>query len=333
MVERDLIREIWNQFTFLNAEEKIKLEKHYSTVDSFLSGTIIDFQKLIQRKFPARYSRISRDRIVQKAERTISILSSIGASAISISDDNYPKMLKEIYDPPYILYSRGKRIQAEEDMVAIVGTRRPTGKAVEKSFLFSYELAMQYTSVVSGLAIGIDCSAHRGALRGCGKTIAVLGSGIDQLYPSSNRFLANDILESGGTIVSEYGPGIPPASFRYPARNRIIAGLSSAVIVAEAPSRSGALITADYALNEGRDLFVLNGTEESPGCADLVFNGAKIVSSPADLVSRNPLASSLAVGIKGMKPENHKELSNMMEDEIKNNLVSYRGRFYNNNAD
>ncbi len=201
-------------------------------------------------------------------------------------DPDYPPQLKEIYDPPFGLYVFGKWPKAEVPSLGIVGTRRPTALSARAAYSLGKDSASAGVPVVSGLALGIDESAHRGALDGGGITAAVLGCGIDQFYPKANARLGARIVRRGGCLVSEYPPGEPPLRYHFPERNRIIAGLSRGVAVIEAPKKSGALITADYALEEGRDLFVhssgLKGMNRI-GCEGLFFQGAPVVSSFEDI--------------------------------------------------
>lgn len=198
----------------------------------------------------------------------------------------YPPPLREIYDPPFLLYYRGRLPRAETPAVAMVGTRRPTGAAAGAAFRLSWELASRGIPIVSGLARGVDRAAHEGALRAGGTTIAVMGSGIDSIYPRENRKLAEQILTEGGALLSEYPPGAPALKFHFPQRNRIVSGLARSVVVVQAPARSGALITAEFALEEGRDVFVHRdclGGPEGAGTAALANDGAPAVSSAEEI--------------------------------------------------
>jgi DNA processing protein len=169
-----------------------------------------------------------------------------------------------------------------------VGTRRPSGRALAQAFDIARELGRQGIAVVSGLALGIDAMAHRGNLEADAPTVAVLGSGADEVYPAANRAMARRILESGGAILSEYPPGTPPRKWYFPARNRIISALSRGTLIVEAPVSSGALITARFALEQNRDLWVASsGTLPSPfgaGTARLAEEGAKIIRVASDIL-------------------------------------------------
>ena len=174
---------------------------------------------------------------------------------IHCKDINYPVMLTQVYDCPYALFARGNSAILNSPSVAIVGTRKASMSGLKAAFNFSKDLVASGYTVVSGLAMGIDTAAHSGALSASGKTVAVLACGLDNLYPAVNKKLASSIIQNGGCIVSEYSPGELPLKWRFPARNRIISGLSEAVVVMESPVKSGALITADFALEQNRDLF------------------------------------------------------------------------------
>ncbi len=176
---------------------------------------------------------------------------------IKINDKDYPKRLLNIYDPPKKLYVLGDEKILNDFCIGIVGTRNSTlyGEKITKSL--AYGLAKQGIAIISGMAIGIDASAHIGAMLANGKTIAVLGGGFDNIYPKENIGLFNKIIDSGGAVVTEYAEEVLPIATNFPKRNRIISGLSNGIVVTEAGENSGSLITADLALNEGRDVFAV----------------------------------------------------------------------------
>lgn len=213
-------------------------------------------------------------------------MESEGISLLTWMDEEYPRRLSDIAQPPPVLYVKGTITTQDEWAVAIVGTRKitPYGyQATEETAAF---LARNGVTVVSGLARGIDSAAHRAALNAGGRTIAVLGSGVDRIYPEENRNLAGEIVERGA-LISDYGLGTPPEAVNFPPRNRIIAGLSIAVVVVEAGRKSGALITADYAVEQGRDVFAVPGSIFSPqskGTNRLVRDGAHPLLDPEDLL-------------------------------------------------
>jgi DNA processing protein len=215
----------------------------------------------------------------------------MGAAAITWQDASYPALLKEIADPPPVLYVRGQLTPEDAGAVAMVGTRRATVYGRDVAERLAYDLARNGLTVVSGLAKGIDTHAHRGALAGGGRTIAVLGHGLDTIYPPENRRLAAELVERGA-LVSDYALGTGPLAEYFPPRNRIISGLSAGVVVVEADHTSGALITSKFASEQGRDVFAVPGPINAPssrGCNRLIQDGAKLVTSAEDvLLELNP---------------------------------------------
>ncbi len=208
---------------------------------------------------------------------------------ISIDSEDYPKQLKEIYDPPLKLYVLGNKQLLKEKGIAIVGSRKATEYGKNVAQQISKQLSEAGINIISGLALGIDSYAHLGTLQkeNIGKTIAVLGSGLDKIYPKENIELARRIIKSGGCIVSEYPIGTSASKLNFPQRNRIISGLSKGVLVVEAGEKSGSLITADFALEQGREVFAVPGDinkENSKGTNDLIKQGAKIVTSYIDIM-------------------------------------------------
>jgi DNA processing protein len=225
--------------------------------------------------------------LLREAEQIQATLKKKTVQFLTVLDTCYPPQLKEIYDPPFLLFWKGKLPFWNETFLGIVGTRHPTGGGRTASFRFAKEAAEIGMVIVSGIARGIDGEAHRGALAGRGITLAVVAHGPDTVYPPSNRKIGEQILETGGAILSEYPPGTTPLPYHFPARNRIISGLSRGVVVVEAPIGSGALITAEYALEQGRDLFVHRIGMDSPrgeGTRRLVEEGAPLVNSREDLL-------------------------------------------------
>lgn len=207
---------------------------------------------------------------------------------ITMDDALYPLRLKNIYDPPILLYGKGKMpIFDDEVVISMVGTRSCTPYGISCGEELGYELARQGAVVVSGMAKGVDAACLRGALRAGGFTCAVLGCGVDVAYPAENRRLYEDILATG-VILSEYPPKTEPEPWRFPQRNRIMSGLSVGTLVVEAPERSGALITATDALEQGREVFAVPGPINAPGsrgCHKLIREGAGLVSCAWDLLS------------------------------------------------
>ncbi|MBU0573431.1 MAG: DNA-processing protein DprA [Candidatus Margulisbacteria bacterium] len=201
-------------------------------------------------------------------------------------DPSYPENLTNIHNPPDI-YVKGEILEKDKRAVAIVGTRRATNYGLETAYSFAKQLASLGFTIVSGLAEGIDTQAHRGALDAGGRTIAVFGHGLDRVFPPGNLSLAEEILEKGGAWVSEFAPGVHAEKWTFPARNRIISGLSLGTIVVEGGYKSGAMITAKYANDQGREVFAVPGNinlEQSKGPHWLIKQGAKLVESVEDIL-------------------------------------------------
>jgi DNA processing protein len=228
---------------------------------------------------------LTDDRYKREALKQLKTIQDLKIKIITIKDDLYPYYLKNIYDPPIILYVRGNMLQ-EEKCVAVVGSRRATPYGLKMAETISYKLARLGITVISGMARGIDTYAHNGALRAGGRTIAVLGCGPDIVYPSENKELMAKIIETGA-VISEFQPGMQPIATNFPARNRIISGISQGVVVIEAGERSGSLITAGFALEQGREVFAVPGNINSftsVGTNKLIKDGAKIVTDIEDII-------------------------------------------------
>jgi DNA processing protein len=232
------------------------------------------------------------------AQAELSKAASLGIRIIGLGEPDYPERLARIYDPPPVLWVRGRLIPGDGEMsVAVVGSRKasPAGSALARGM--ARDLARAGVTVVSGLARGIDTAAHNGALDAGGRTVAVLGSGLDRIYPSQNAELAARIVERGA-LVSEFPLGTLPLPFHFPRRNRVIAGFGRATVVAEAAERSGALVTARCALDEGREVMAVPGhptLETSGGCNALIRDGAALVRNAADVLAELGLAAEAAV--------------------------------------
>jgi DNA processing protein len=212
---------------------------------------------------------------------------SAGHDVIALGDARYPQNLLETADPPLLLFASGRIDLLQARSLAIVGSRSPTPAGREAARSFAEQLSAAGMVIVSGLALGIDGAAHEGALHGGGGTIAVVGTGLDRVYPKRHLALAHRIASEGGLLVSEYVLGTPPLPLHFPQRNRIIAGLTQGTLVVEAALRSGSLITARLASEAGRDVFAIPGSIQSPqsqGCHHLIKQGAKLVESVDDVL-------------------------------------------------
>lgn len=226
--------------------------------------------------------------------RVMDRISRSGAQVVTVLDDNYPLILREIPGPPPVLYYRGSLPSHDDPTVAIVGTRRATSYGREATTRIAADLAVAGVTIVSGLAKGIDGFAHRAALDAGGRTIAVMASGVDIIYPPDHRQLSERIVESGA-LVSDFPPGTKPDAPNFPARNRIISGLSRATIVVEAPARSGALITVGFAADQGRDVYAVPGSifsSSSDGSNKLLRDGATPLTCAAELLDDLALGAS-----------------------------------------
>lgn len=232
-------------------------------------------------------AKLLEDKDCSGADRILADCQQLDLDLLTIQDAGYPNRLRNIYDPPCLLYVRG-RLPAFDDeaSIAVVGTRDCTPYGISSAEKLGYGLAAGGAVVVSGLARGVDSAALRGALRAGGTVTAVLGNGLDVIYPPENQYLYEDVA-AAGALVSEYPPGTSPEAKHFPVRNRIMSGLCVATLVVEAPARSGALITAGTALEQGRDVFAVPGPIDAPtsvGCNRLIRDGAGLVTDAWDIL-------------------------------------------------
>ncbi|HEX8966668.1 MAG TPA: DNA-processing protein DprA [Chloroflexota bacterium] len=239
----------------------------------------------------------------------------LGIQTMTLLDDEYPDSLRQVADPPPVIFVRGRLLPGDHHAVALVGTRRATTYGRSVAERLARDLAGAGVTVVSGLAKGIDTAAHQAALQAGGRTIAVLGNGLDQVYPPENTALARQVVErDAGAVVSEFAPGVPPDAVNFPRRNRLISGLSLATVIVEAGERSGALITADFALEQGRDVLVVPGSIFSPlsvGPHQLLKQGATPVTCAEDILEtlgvqpleRTANGEALTGNLPGLEPQ------------------------------
>jgi DNA processing protein len=258
---------------YISFREKYLLLEYFRSAEKILESS---FQELFLSGLikPAKAKRLSLEKV---STAVSNIIKDSKIKAVSIFDDEYPISLKHIYDPPIVLYYIGQL--PKERMIAMVGSRNCSRESAGDAFELSSKLASEGFCIVSGMAKGIDTAAHRGALAH-GKTLAVLGCGVDICYPPENISLKNNI-EKNGCVISEYIPGKNPTKYHFPARNRIISGLSGAIIVVEAGEKSGALITADFALEQGKDVFVLGNRHKIHGIGSMKLHedGAPLIAA------------------------------------------------------
>ena len=259
----------------LTNRSKLLLLDHFGTPENVYYADEDEY-RLVSGIEPRQIALLA-EKSTEQADRILGACSRLGLRLLTMQDADYPTRLRNIFEPPVLLYVKGNLpVIDEEAAIAMVGTRKATPYGIEAAEKIAYGLCRQGALVVSGAAAGIDSASHRGALRAGGKTVAVLGCGIDVVYPAENEWLYRDIAASGA-LVSEYPPGSAAEAWHFPARNRIISGLSLGTIVVEAPEKSGALITAGTALEQGRDVFAVPGPIDAPmsrGCNRLVADGA-----------------------------------------------------------
>jgi DNA processing protein len=289
-------KKYWVGFNLIKGIGAVRMQaliQHFDGLEAAWKAAPVDLAaaglslKLIERIVQAR-SGVDLDKVWARIEAQ-------GIRIMTWEDEAYPQRLKEIEQPPPVLYLRGEYLPDDLFAVAVVGTRRVTPYGRQITEELAAHLAGHGISVVSGLARGVDAIAHQTALKAGGRTIGVLGSGVDRIYPPEHRQLA-ERMEASGAVISDYAPGTPPDASNFPPRNRIISGLSLAVVVIEAGETSGALITAEFAAEQGREVFVVPGSilaPQSKGTNKLIQHGAQ------PLLSINDLMQALDLGRMG----------------------------------
>ncbi len=243
---------------------------------------------------------------------------------ILISSPSYPALLREIDTPPALLFVKGNARALNLPQIAIVGSRNLSASGQQNAKAFARNLASSGFTITSGLALGVDGMAHLGALE-TGKSIAVLGTGVDVIYPRRHQTLYKDIIAGDGAIVSEFPPGTPARAGNFPQRNRIISGLSLGVLVVEAALKSGSLITARFAMEQGREVFAIPGSIHNPiakGCHQLIRQGASLVETTSDII--NELGALLAYKAEGTEQAEHVNATRAL-DEISNKVLNALG--------
>ncbi|MDR1287770.1 MAG: DNA-processing protein DprA [Treponema sp.] len=282
MTSRGLLDLIICRIPGLSVRERVTLCTKFEKEDEIAILFREDIEKILGR--PVSRRPWTMDAVRREAEKDAAAARMRGMTWVSCVSPGYPPLVREIYDPPAVLFYRGKLPDPGRPAVAVVGTRRPSPGAAAAAFDMARYLGRRGIPVVSGLALGIDAMAHRGNLEGGVPGAAVLGSGVDEIYPASNRPLARRILEAGGALISEYPPGTPPRPWRFPARNRIISALARGTVIVQAPEKSGALLTAAFALEQGRDLWVAAAGLDSAGTAKLAADGAGVLHSACSIL-------------------------------------------------
>jgi DNA processing protein len=298
-----------------------KILERFGSAEAVYSATRTELEQL--RLAPeAVDSIISRD-LRSSAEAEITAVRKLGGDILLLDDGVYPSSLREIYDPPIVLYVKGAWSEClDQPCIGVVGSRKCSTYGQNSAMMLARDLAQRGMTVVSGLARGIDAAAHRGALEGSGRTVAVLGTGIDEVYPRDHKKLAEEILGSGGAVVSQFPLGTPPVSENFPYRNRIISGLSLGVVVVEAAENSGSLITARLAMEQNREVFAVPGnitSRNSFGTNYLIKGaGAKLVQQWQDIAAEMPqqLAAKLLpppITVKSAEPSLSERLALLPE--------------------
>ena len=269
----------------LKNQTRLALLRHFGTPEDVFYADAGEI--LLTEGITREQAAILEDHRLDTADRVLADCQRLDLRLLTIQDAEYPGRLKNIYDPPCLLYVKGRLPAFDEEVaVAVVGTRDATPYGISSAEKLGYGLTKGGAVVVSGLAKGIDAAATRGALRAGGVTVGVVGNGLDVHYPYESRYLYEDVA-AAGVLLSEYAPGTEPAKNHFPARNRILSGLSLATLVVEAPERSGALITADTAVEQGRDVFAVPGPIDAPnsvGCNRLIREGAVLTADAWDLL-------------------------------------------------
>jgi DNA processing protein len=268
-----------------------KLLERFGSAEAVYSATRTELEQL--RLAPEAVDTIIGRNLRFTAEAEIAAVRKLGGDILLLDDGVYPSSLREIYDPPIVLYVKGAWSEClDQPCIGVVGSRKCSTYGQNAAMMLARDLGQRGMTVVSGFARGIDAAAHRGALEGGGRTVAVLGTGIDEVYPRDHKKLAEEILAAGGALVSQFPLGTPPVSENFPYRNRIISGLSLGVVVVEAAENSGSLITARLAMEQNREVFAVPGnitSRNSFGTNYLIKGaGAKLVQQWQDIAAEMP---------------------------------------------
>jgi len=284
-----------------------KLIEYFGSPEKVLHASLTELEATGMQAVSAQ--SLATGKSLELAQQEIAKGADAGAKIIALSDPEYPPRLKEIYDPPIILFVRGSVEVLSHPGIAVVGTRHPTPYGTGMAERLSTDLAVHGLAIISGLARGVDTAAHRGAIAGKGKTIAVLGTGIDVIYPKENTRLSEQILALGGALISEFPLGTFPAPQNFPIRNRILSGMSAGVLVVEAAEYSGTRITSRCALEQNRDVYAVPGNvtnKNSWGPNTLIKQGAKLVATWEDVWEELPTdvkARLTSVAVESSEPQ------------------------------
>jgi DNA processing protein len=293
-----------------------KLIEHFGTAERVFHASLTELEAMGMRAVSAQ--SIATGKSVELAQQECVKAAEAGARIISLSDPEYPSRLKEIYDPPVILFVKGSVEVLAQPGIAMVGTRHPTPYGSGMAERLSTDLAARGLVIISGLARGVDTASHRGAVAAKGKTVAVLGTGIDVMYPRENTRLTEQIIALGGALITEFPVGTSPAPQNFPIRNRIISGMSAGVLVVEAAEYSGTRITSRLALEQNRDVYAVPGNvtnKNSWGPNTLIKQGAKLVATWEDVWEELP--TDVQVALSAMQNESPEpETASLFPDEV-----------------
>jgi DNA processing protein len=300
----------------LGATRIKKLIELYGTAERVFHASLTELEATGMRAVSAQ--SLATGKSLELAQEECVKAAEAGAKIISLSDPDYPLRLKEIYDPPVILFVKGSVEVLAQPGIAMVGTRHPTPYGSGMAERLSTDLAARGLVIISGLARGIDTASHRGAVAAKGKTVAVLGTGIDVMYPKENTRLTEQIVALGGALISEFPVGTPPTPQNFPIRNRIISGMSAGLLVVEAAEYSGTRITSRLALEQNRDVYAVPGNvtnKNSWGPNTLIKQGAKLVATWEDVWEELP--TDVQVALSAMPNESSEpETASLFPDEV-----------------
>ena len=292
------------------------LINHFGTATAILSTSPSDIPFLNQQgqHLLSNYQQQGEGSLLaEKARLIVESTIACGGHILTVESDGYPALLKEIDQPPPVLFVKGNIDALSLPQIALVGSRRSSHAGLDNTQRFAAHLASNGFTITSGLALGIDGAAHQAAINAQGTTVAVMATGIDDIYPKRHRHLADAIIDSGGALISEFTPHSAPKADHFPRRNRIISGLSLGVLVIEAAIKSGSLITARFALEQGREVFAIPGSihhPQSKGCHQLIKQGATLVETSDDIVQQLPGI----IGHLANQPNTHNEHSESTEE-------------------
>jgi len=307
----------------LGGESARRLLKEFGSPEAIFSASTGSLKSFVKADVA---EEISKGIIDDAVEPALIWLDDDNNHIVTLADSNYPQALLNIPDPPLFLYVKGNLNLLNRSALAVVGSRSATPQGINNAEAFAKSLSDAGLCIISGLAHGIDAAAHRGALRGQGGSIAIVGTGLDIVYPAANRDLAHALAQQG-TLVSEFPLGTPPLAANFPRRNRLISGMSLGCLVVEASLQSGSLITARLALEQGRDVFAIPGSIHAPqskGCHALIKQGAKLVEAAHDILEELNGTIETPAHVPGSEEENPLLLEHLGFDPIDADTLSLR---------